>query len=74
MGMICSMHDNKECLKMLIERPQGTRSLQRSWHRWNNVRLKVEETEYEDVGSIHLVQDRVHWCVLVNIIVNLQVP
>jgi hypothetical protein len=40
----------------------------------NNIKLDITEAGYEDVGWIHLDQDRVHRRAVVNTVMNIRVP
>jgi hypothetical protein len=63
------MHTN-----ILIRKPERKRPLLRSRHRWeDNIRMYLTETGLEVVW-IHVGQDRDHWRVLVNTVMNLWVP
>jgi len=43
--------------------------------RWvDNIKIDVKELGCKFVSSIHLAQDRVQWCVLVNMVIGLRVP
>jgi hypothetical protein len=51
------------------------RGLVRPISRWeDNIRMDLWETEWEDVGWMHLVQDRDQWRADVDTVMNLQVP
>jgi hypothetical protein len=43
-------------------------------HRWKDIRIDLREMECEGVDWMHLAQDREQWRVLVNTVMNLQVP
>jgi hypothetical protein len=40
----------------------------------DNIKLDLEETWYEDTGSVHLTQDKEKWWALVYMIINRWVP
>jgi hypothetical protein len=49
--------------------------LGRAMHKWeNNIRINVREVVWECLDWIHLAQDRDQWLVLVNVIMNPQIP
>jgi ribosome biogenesis protein Nip4 len=68
------MH-RRDAYRILVANPEGKRLLRRPRHRWeDNIEMNLKEIGYEDVNWIHLVQDRDHWWVLANTVINLQVP
>jgi hypothetical protein len=49
--------------------------LERPRHRWEgNIRMDLTERGWGVVDWIHVAQDRGHWSVLVNTVINLWVP
>jgi hypothetical protein len=64
----------RNAYNILIRKPVRKRPLGRLRHRWeDNIRMDIMEIEWKDVERMHLAQDRDHWWVLVNIVINLQV-
>jgi hypothetical protein len=60
--------------KILVGKPEGKRPLGRPRHRWEgNIRLDLGKIEWEEVGWMHLAQDRDQWRVPVNTVMNLRV-
>jgi len=54
--------------RVLVEKPEGKRSLGRDWRRWEkNIKLYLQE-----VGCGGM--DRERWRALVNAVMNLRVP
>jgi hypothetical protein len=50
MGGVCSMHGMKNAYKILVERPEGKRSLGRPSYRWeDNIRTDLREIVLEMV-------------------------
>jgi hypothetical protein len=50
-------------------------SLARPRQRWeNDIKIFLQETKWEDVDFIHLVQDKERWWTLMKTVMNLQVP
>lgn len=47
------MHTN-----VLIGKPEGKRSFETNRHRFDNIKMNLEETDFEDVEWIHLIWDR----------------
>jgi hypothetical protein len=60
---------------VLVGKPEGNHSLGRSRHRWeDNINTDLGEMTWDAVNWINLVQSRDQWRVLVNMVMNLQVP
>jgi hypothetical protein len=36
--------------------------------------MNFKETQFEDMDWIHLAQDRINWCIVMNTVLNLWVP
>jgi hypothetical protein len=73
MGGECSTHE--KCIQNLVRNPEGRRPLRKYRHRLeDNIRMVGREIGWEVVDWIHLVQDRYQWQVLVNMMMNCQVP
>jgi hypothetical protein len=61
--------------KILVGKPEGKRSFGRPRRRWeNNVRMDSREVGLERVDWLHLAQDREHWQVLLNTVMNFRLP
>jgi hypothetical protein len=61
------MHGRDDkCVKHLVRKPEGKRTLGRCRHRRG-----CRETEWEIVDWIYLAQDRDNWWPLVNMVMNL---
>ena len=61
--------------RVLVGKPEGKRPLGRPRRRWvDNIRTDLKELGCGYVDWIGLVQDRDRWQVLVNEVMNLQVP
>jgi hypothetical protein len=58
-----------------VGEPEGKRPLGRPRRDWvDNIRMDVREIGWDDMDWIDLVQDRVQWRALVNMVMNLRVP
>lgn len=43
---------------MLIGKPEGKISFETNRHRYDKIKMNLEETDFEDVEWIHLIWDR----------------
>jgi hypothetical protein len=69
------MGEARNAYNILIGKPEGKRALGRPRDRWENtIIMGLREIGWEGVGWIYLTQDRNHWRVLVNTVMNLRVP
>jgi hypothetical protein len=60
---------------ILVGKSEGKRPLGKHIHRWeDNIKKAFREVEWGIVDWIHLAQDRNQWWVLVNTVMNLQIP
>ena len=60
--------------RVLVGKPEGKRQLGRPRHRWENIKMDLEEVECGGMDWIDLAQDRDRWWALVNVAMKLQVP
>jgi hypothetical protein len=68
------MREVRNTYDILVVRSEGKRPLGRPRRRWeDNIRMDRREIVWEGVNWIHLAQDRDHWRVLVNTVMNLRV-
>jgi hypothetical protein len=69
------MGEGRCVYKLLVERPEGWRSLERPRCRWeNNIKMGLTEIAIDGANWTRLTQDRVQWWAYVNRVMNLQVP
>jgi len=57
--------------KILVEKPKEMRTLVRPGCRWEDIKVALKEIGCEDVDWIHLVQDRIQWQAVMNMVINL---
>ena len=61
--------------RVLVGKPEGKRPLGRPRRKWeDNIKMDLQEVGCGDVDWIELAQDRERRWVLVNAVMNLQVP
>jgi len=58
-----------------VEKPEGKRPLGRPRRRWeDNIKIDLQEVEFEVMDWMELAQDRDRWRTLVKVVMNLRVP
>jgi hypothetical protein len=58
-----------------VGKPEGRRPLGRASHRWEgNVKMVLREVGWVDMDWINLDEDGDRWQVLVNVVMDIQVP
>jgi hypothetical protein len=66
--------ERRNVYRVLVGKPEGERPLERPRRRWEDgLKMDLREIGWGSVEWIHLAQDRDHWRVLVNAVMNLQV-
>jgi predicted membrane protein len=69
------MREKRNVYRFMVRKPERKKPLGRSRHRWmNNIKMYIEEVEWDDVNWIGLAEDIDRWRVLVNTVMNFQVP
>jgi hypothetical protein len=69
------MGEKRKAYRLLVEKPEGKRSLGRPRRRWvDNFRMDLGEVGWGDVDWIGLAQDRNRWRAVVNSVLNHRVP
>jgi DNA-binding PadR family transcriptional regulator len=56
--------------RVFVGKPEGKRSLGKHRHRWQDIKMDVQEVEWGDMDWIDLAQNRA----LLNAVMNLRVP
>jgi hypothetical protein len=73
-GNVVSM-EMRNVYRILFRAPEGRKPLGRPRCRWEyNIKMVIVDIRCEGVNWIQDTEDNVQWEVLVNIIINLQVP
>ena len=74
-GHIACMGEGRGVYRVLVEKPEGRRTLGRPRHRWeDNIKMDLKEVRCEDMDWIEVAQDRDRCQALVNAAMNLWVP
>jgi len=69
------MRAMRNVYKIFIRKPEGKRLLEGHRHIWeDNIRMDIREIGWECVDWMHLSQARDQWLLLMNLVMNLQVP
>jgi hypothetical protein len=57
-----------------VGKPEGKKPLGKTWHRWKDNKMDLQEVGCRGMDWIELAQDRDRWPALVNAVMNLRVP
>jgi hypothetical protein len=69
------MVEKRNAYRILVGNSEGKRPLGRPRRRWvDNIKMDLREIGWDGRDWIDLAQDRDQWRVLVNAVMNLQVP
>jgi hypothetical protein len=69
------MGEKRNAYRILVGMPEGKRPLRSPRRRWvDNIKMDLREIGWHGMDWIALAQDRDQWRVLVNTVLNLQVP
>jgi hypothetical protein len=67
--------DRRRACRVLVQRPEGRRPLERPGHRWeDNIEINLQEVGWGGMDWIAVAEGRGRWWALVNAVMNLQVP
>ena len=72
--MVC-MGDRRGAYRVLVERPEEKRPPGSPRYKWEeNIKMVLQEVEWEGMDWIGLAWGRNRWWALVNAVMNLRVP
>jgi hypothetical protein len=67
--------EKRDAYRILVGKPEGKRLLERLRSRWvDNINVDLTEIGWDGMDYVDVAQDRDQWRVLVNMVMNLQVP
>jgi hypothetical protein len=67
--------ETNNAYRILVGKAEGKTPLGKPRRRWvDNIKMDLREIGWDDMDWIDLAQDRDQWRVLVNAVMNLQVP
>jgi hypothetical protein len=73
-GHVARMGGGRDVYRVLMEKPEGKRSLERPRRRWEyGIKMDLREIGWGGVEWIHLAEDRDRWRAVVNAVTNLRV-
>jgi hypothetical protein len=73
-GNVAQMGEERAMYRVVVGKPGGKRPLGRPRHRWDNIRMDLQEVGCGDMNWIGLAQDRDRLWAIVNAVMNLWVP
>jgi hypothetical protein len=74
-GHVARMGEKRNAYRILMEKPEGKRSLGRPRRRWVDIiKMDVRGVIWGGIDSINLAQYRDQWRALLNAVMNLRVP
>jgi hypothetical protein len=73
-GHVEQMGEEKGVHRVLVGKPEGKRPLARPRHRWEDIRMDLQEVGGGHGDWMELAQDRDRWRALVSTVKNLRVP
>jgi hypothetical protein len=73
-GHVARMEEKRNAYRILVEKPEGKRPLERPRRRWVDIiKVDLRDIERDGVDWIELAQDMDQWRALVNTVMNLWV-
>ena len=65
------MGERRGVCRVFARKPEGERPLGRPKHRWENIKMDIQEVECGGIDWIDLAQDRDRWRALATAVMNL---
>jgi len=66
--------ERRGAYRILEQKPDGKKPLGSPRHRWEDIKINLQEVGWRGMDWIDPAQDRDRWWVLVNVVMNLWVP
>jgi hypothetical protein len=74
-GHVAHMGEKHDAFSVLVRNPEGMRRLGRHKRTWDdNIKMHLKEIEWAILDWIYLAQQKNHCQVVVNTVINLQIP
>ena len=75
MGHVARMGESRGVYRVLVEKLEGKRPLERPWLRWeDNIKMDLQEGRCGGTDWIELARDKDRWRAFVNAVMKLGVP
>jgi hypothetical protein len=68
------MEDSRGVYRVLVREPEVKRPPGRPRHRWEDIKMYLQEVGCEGMNCIEVARDRDRWWALVNAVINIRVP
>ena len=69
------MWESRVAYWVLVGKPEGRRTLERSKRRWeNNIQMDLEEVVWGGMDWNHVAQNRDEWRAVVNAVLSIRIP
>src|SRR5215510_7351690 len=73
-GHVAQMGHGRGMYKILVGKPEGKKQLGKPRHRWNNIKMDLQEAGCGGMDWNELAWDKDRWWALVNAVMNLWIP
>jgi hypothetical protein len=73
-GHVAGMGEKRNAYRVLVGKPEGKNWEEQDVGGWTILKWILREIGWNGVDWIEMAQDRFHWRVLVNPVLNLRVP
>jgi hypothetical protein len=74
-GHVARMVEKRKAYRILVQKPEGKRSLRRPRRRWmDNIKIDLREIGWDGMDWVDLAWDMDQWRALVNTVMSLRMP